>query len=301
MSFPFYGILRPEDTQDSELDALQTDVMRFLAIIAFCLLVIFIPLLKTIPVSPKTELPQVQKEDVLDECENLESTIHQLETRINALKEEVEREQSRRISEEKELEQEWQRLARVRTEVDTLRQKYLEEEITRKSLEKKLAEEKEKTTRIGEAIEELELRFMKTTPLSTPQKKTVQIVRFQSPSVLLDLIRKNKVEFYVYFSGHYFRLHITSLNDLLFHQTDVTDPWKRLYKLATSTVPPQIRRAFREKFLSYPRAEQDCIYIVHWSKKIEKELNSSRKSGKSGEFVITEDEGVVLVPRKDAG
>ena len=49
---PFSPLLPPDTDNDQELESLQTDVMRFMAIVAFCLLVIFIPLVNKRPPIP---------------------------------------------------------------------------------------------------------------------------------------------------------------------------------------------------------------------------------------------------------
>ena len=63
--------------RNSDGDALQTDVMRFIAIIAFCLLVIFIPIVQSIPREVTKKIPIL-----IEENRNLNRRLTQLDAEI---------------------------------------------------------------------------------------------------------------------------------------------------------------------------------------------------------------------------
>ncbi len=60
-----YGLGRHVDMEGGGVAELQTDVMRFMAILAFCLVVIF-ALVQTIPLVPEPQLPQQNLEPVVE-------------------------------------------------------------------------------------------------------------------------------------------------------------------------------------------------------------------------------------------
>ena len=67
-----YYSRRRQSGSESEIEALQTDVMRFIAILGICLMVIF-ALVQALPVSSNTNQPDLMNKDLLEhQIEDLE-------------------------------------------------------------------------------------------------------------------------------------------------------------------------------------------------------------------------------------
>ena len=93
---------RPGQQVSDEAEALQTDVMRFLAIISMCLMVVF-ALVQAMPLSQVSNRPSIRTRQMLEDRqlletknEHLEKTAAQLRARLRSLEDQISRE--RRIA-----------------------------------------------------------------------------------------------------------------------------------------------------------------------------------------------------------
>lgn len=84
MNFPLWSVFNPGYQPDTGNDELQTDVMRFMAILGFCLVAIF-AMVQTLPLQPQDSRPE------LETAARLQQQIRDLEQQLTALKQEADK------------------------------------------------------------------------------------------------------------------------------------------------------------------------------------------------------------------
>ncbi len=140
-------------TFDTEAEALQTDVMRFMALLGFVLVGIF-ALVQALPVTPKDRGPTLEQRDQLRrEVTKLEEHITQRRKVLNELRTTIQAELATRqriISQARDLKQE---LGRAREKAREVKTKLEASRSTLEQVQAKLAEERQSLTALRAQVE----------------------------------------------------------------------------------------------------------------------------------------------------
>lgn len=273
---------RPGSSGD-ESETLQTDVMRFIAILNLCLMIIF-ALVQAIPVSSKGNTPNIQSRELLQHQINaLRMKIDSLKVQIKDLEEDIleqknvvssfdqiiaEKEDEIRSKEDKQ-----ERAERKLKDVEnTVRQANLraseaERKVAaaEKDFEKKnnrLAEVVQQTKQAGlllkrgervisEARKKLDQVWSKADAekqedeefTSVSNSKVGFSLAFASESALKDLIREGKITYYLMAGKHSWKLSVGAGGTWNFLKSG--NPGK-IYEMTTNTIPYDFLKAARK-------------------------------------------------------
>ena len=141
------SLIQRETLLSNEVEVLQTDVMRFFAILCLCLMAIF-ALVKTLPMAPPTGLPTiVEPRDLKSEAEALQNytarlkkKLVELRTQVQAAAIEAEKSSTSAAVAEKEEQEALNRLNKARQDFESVSQSLEESRAALKLREMKLAE-----------------------------------------------------------------------------------------------------------------------------------------------------------------
>lgn len=208
------GPLAVPDTGDSDVDALQTDVMRFLSIIALCLLAVFAAV-STEPPAGVLEMVQVQdatisalQREVTDKTQSLEDTIEQLEQEKEKLKQaldnseletsniteqHIEQLQSQNASLQQQMQQMSEALKHAEQRnagLESVLEKLNIEQLTSDPVEEQIQVEAEAVETVVEPEPET------TTDTAPTEEKEGFTLAFESNSVLKRLVQQGRVNLY---------------------------------------------------------------------------------------------------------
>lgn len=302
---------------EDEENALSTDVMRFMAIIAFCLLVVFIPLVKSMPdtVERQTEVvsTQVDTEALMREIERLSSLNTTLIQRVIRLQERLTEMTLERVR----LAEVEGRLRATRDELRGMEQELGQERDRRYVLQsrldrlsRRLREHQERIEGFEEALDgvptaaatepatplptevALPVPMIEPTPVPEPTSAPVpqtpgrQIVRFASHEDLLDLIGQGELDFVIHTYGKLFRV-VPGGSAFDFDLVDRLDVSERTYYMPEANVPLEILRAFRQRHANL--ASRSWEFYLKVSEQLELSLQRGLRTGAPGAYVIHRD------------
>jgi hypothetical protein len=311
-------------SRDDDENALQTDVMRFMAIIAFCLLVVFIPLAKSLPdtVEPSPEIIQqdIDREILEGEVDRLQALNALLMRRLARLQEHM----TDLIGERVQLAEVEDRLDAAEGELATLHTEVRAERTRSHLLQERLNRVLRQLRRQEERIIEAEERVLPTPrpaptvaatptavapPLSppavvvtepTPRPRPTaaappgrQVIRFASHDDLLELVRGGSIEFVVHTFGKLFRL-LPQRTGFTFRLIDRFDTSERTYYMPEGNVPLEVLVAFRRHHANL--VSPSWRFYLKVSPELEDELTRRTAGGLAGDYVIHRDGSVRHVP-----
>ena len=307
-----------DQSADSDLDALQTDVMRFMAIIAFSLLVIFIPLVRAIPEKDTTNNLEVLKKNqrLMEEMEILkEKTASQskqiktLKRNSLALEKRKEKEfivalgrlqgeskkRNDRIQQlQKSLKEEKILNRNARQKLSGLEKNYYEVQLKFEQLKKRYeialkskpiirnASSPPKTEKVPKAERDKPQKLsQKERPLPKHPRKGKSRVIFSSEESLLRLIKNGDVKFYLFTSGKLFESYIKE--NQIFYRNLSEAPLTQ-YEMNCALAPASIQGAFIRQLSNILGTSRKCFLTL--STGINENLGSAVSKYKSGRFVI---------------
>jgi len=309
---------------DADLDALQTDVMRFMAIIAFTLLIIFIPLVRAIP-----EKETASNLEVLKKNQRLEQKVQRLREltvtqgrqiltimgKYFSLKEKKKKEVTAalgRLQEEtRERENKIQQLQvslkeekiqnqEARQKLSKLRKNYYEVQLKFIRLKKrhKIASISKpklsstlspaKTEKVPKVEREKPQKpSRKERPAPKPPREGKSRVIFLSEEGLLRLIENGDVKFYLFSSGKLFESYIEGSR--IFYRQLSKAPLTQ-YEMSCALVPASIQSAIKQQLSNILGASRRCFLTL--SAGINKNLKVAMSRYESGQFKIDRDGSV---------
>ena len=289
-----------DDPQSSDIEALQTDTMRFLAILAICLMVIF-ALVQAVPLNPNTGKPRF--------IDGIDKRIKELERRINNLSKQEQLLREKIQQSHKELaklnvykDQVVKELNNVKHSLDEehVRLNYLKDDIKKKQEAKKFAENEitKSHKRIDErnrALDKIKKKInnlKKNLKIDTERGQESQRVGFsflfESENALKQLIRIKRVSFYAGLKNRYWKLEINQ-GGIQFKEIEGIFMLKRIIE---ETVPDGFREAISKKVASFSKG--NIKYYVTLPKDITQSMSQKMRGVKGGTLVITEDGKVIL-------
>lgn len=297
--------------EPDDVEALQTDIMRFMAILGFCLMVIF-AMVQSLPQSEAQHEPQIVSKEILEqELKELLDTYQSLETKIETLKETEQHQRSQLEEIAKKVDAGKQDLALLQTEISskvndllTVRTKISKQKAQAESVsraiekmeqerQRKIKQEQiEKLQQTGEKPQPTEKPKQEPTKAESPQKsgsppreekKKGLSLRFASDETLINLIERGVVKFYISKNGQYFRVTKTAI------KLEPLDA--QFYQMASFTVPNSLIRQIKSKFT----VTRSTLYGVTLNDRVQSQLSKYVSQHKSGELVINADQSVTFV------
>jgi len=307
-----------EQSADADLDALQTDVMRFMAIIAFSLLVIFIPLVRAIPERDTTSNLEVFKKNhkLEQEVRSLrEMTISQGKQILNmmrkyaSLKKESKGELSavlgRLQGESKKSENQIQQLQssikqesiqnqQARKKLTELKKNYYAVKLKLIQLQKRYRMASKSKPKIqnapvstkAEKVQKVEqektekVSKIQQAPPKTPRQEKTRVI-FSSEGSLLELIENGDVKFYIFSSNNLFESYIEG-SRILYRQLSKAPLTQ--YEMSCALVPTSIQKSIKQQLSNIIGASRRCFLTL--SSGINKNLGVAVSKYKSGQFKI---------------
>jgi len=316
-----------DQSADADLDALQTDVMRFMAIIAFSLLVIFIPLVRAIPEKDTTNNLEVLKKNqhLMSEIQKLKertaNQAKQIDTlmknssalekkkekelsvvlvqikgesrkrkiKINQLQDFLKKERIQNKEARQKLNNYEKNFYEVQVKLVQLQSRY---KIALKSKAKKQrAPALIKTEKVPKVLQENQKKGVVKQPLSSkPPREGKSRVIFSSEGSLLHLIENGGVNFYLFSSGKLFESYVDG--GRVFYRQLSKSPLTQ-YEMSCALVPASIQSAIKQQLSNILGSSKRCFLTL--STGINDNLKVSISKYKSGTFVIGQNGSVTYV------
>ena len=290
--------LFPGQYQDSDSESLQTDILRFMAIIGFCLMAVF-ALIQAIPVTNPV------KERVIEDLSRNED---RLEAELEHLKAENERllgELNRLMLYEgivrsgiKELEQVREELLRQKEEIDRLTGEKIEQQqdlmhykmlLSKRDYKiRALEAEKERVQQIMEKA----IKKTKTLPdpekVPAPEPKDAQkekglYVAFESDHLFLDLLGAGKISLFINVTGMKQGFQVVEKDGMIDFTSRAPGKGLDLWEVQENMVPSEIIEAFKAWTTLSSREK---MLIVGLTPEISRQIRGRKVSG--GRFIIEE-------------
>jgi hypothetical protein len=245
----------PTLADDAEL--LQTDVMRFFAILCLCLMAIF-ALVKALPMAQPDDRPTIAEPTNLSaEARSLQIQIAALKKKLAATRTQVQA--ASRASEQASLQAKQAALERADDKVDQSRRR--EPQLPRKAAD---ANPPQETNKAG------------------------YILRFASDAALQSLIAGGKVNFYAVAGRKAWQLRLTGGRPAYI----ASENPRQIYEMETTTVPAEYAAAFQRHVAAFgPGA---VTWGVTLPAQTTASINRLIRGPKGGELVITPDGEVDL-------
>lgn len=255
---------------DAETEALQTDVLRFLAILGFCLMAVF-ALVQAIPVTSDTRGPLIESLKKRIESQNAE--IAQLKKENERLKAAFASAKAAVREEEKEQDlrkafgQALARLEEMRERLSGLERENLSRETNEENLRRRLEERSRAIKRVQEEKAELEellrekaadaAKVSAPKPKPEPQPDTSEdraepkkegglYVAFASDGVFLDLLRAGRIKMFIRIVNADQVFQVSHKGGEFDFSTGSPAGGLDLWELGEDTVPDSLLKAFSD-------------------------------------------------------
>jgi DNA repair exonuclease SbcCD ATPase subunit len=309
-----------DNSLESETEALQTDIQRFIGIIAFCLMAIF-ALVQAIPLT--TNEDEAAIESLNQTIERQIETLNRLQSENQALKSEIkimraavtrfEDLEEQLDNAEKPLEtlskrvadllserlEERQNLAQLSRKLDERETRINRINREKDKIEKKLAEfvqKAEQTDALKEKIKGLkQLLTLKTTePAKESEKQQKEeavglSVAFASDSALMDLLESGRIRLYIMVEIMEKAFRVISKRDAIDFVIEKPDGGFDYWRIGPSQIPKSIRdRFYQETTL----AHKEKTFIVGLPAEISDPIRNTRET--NGRFLIQGDGSIVF-------
>lgn len=296
--------------EGDDVEALQTDIMRFMAILGFCLMVIF-AMVQSLPNVEVQQEPQLISKELLEkQIENLESKakeieqklqkldstlsdkqqqVMQIEEAINASKQNLQETKEKLQKELIDLTVARQNINRQERDIAKLnRQTARLEELKQRAIDKirnpeptvsEPSKPVQTPQQTAEAPQQPKVDVEQSKPQPTPSEEKEQekglSLRFSSDQALMSLIQQNTIKFYVVKNKQYFRV-------LANGKVKVESINAQFYQMSAYTVPMSFKNRIKQHFTLTRSAK----FGVTLPSNIEQQLYQFVNKHKSGELII---------------
>ncbi|CAG35948.1 hypothetical protein [Desulfotalea psychrophila] len=309
------GTARFRHNQGSdETETLQTDVMRFFAIICMCLMVIF-ALVQAIPLQPQNSRPELETKTSPQEVEDLKEQLAQLIRRAALFESEIQTKKQKlqrgikeletlaaKIEKLEEREQILQdNLAGMQAEERLQTEAFLTQQGALNELQRK-AETGKNQYLIKKQLTEKELRVLQgkiaeakkqhrvAEARPAPDRKKGFTLGFASNNTLLQMVGQGgQVELFMLAKTKSWKLQVSRGGKLSFIPSA---PPQQIYEINQSTVPGSVIRAGRRSVAAFKQGA--VTYGVHLSPGIHRQLTELMGKGKGGDITIHADNQITL-------
>jgi len=286
------------DNGNSENEALQTDIQRFIAILGFCLMAVF-ALIQSIPVTGTEKEAAIK--DFGNKTGQQEADLSRLKSENGKLKKEVSQLMkragiSRRM--EKELKQASYRIDRQKEKIEKLASEKTAQEKEMKAFKGLLLAREEELKKL-KASGEYTKQFLKNTAKTgkgltqketilkpttvKPAKKTGHYVAFSSDQIFLDLLSDGKIYLFINVIGMEQGFRALKRGGEIEFEIGEPDQAHDLWEVKKSMVPSEILNEFRAWTTLSSREK---MFIVGLPSEIFRQIRG--KKFHSGRFLIGE-------------
>ena len=270
------------DTGASDTEALQTDVMRFMAILALCLMAIF-ALVQSIPTLPEEETPQLRNRELLlsqiaelqrrvatltDETATLTTAINKARTESRKTRQEARAQQARaktlanqtRASQQaaakalRTLKQTRAALQTQQNRLTELRAATLQARMSLRAVQRQIEQEQTESAGLQAGLREVREQMQTARAPRAPAEPVAApaqgfTLRFASAEALQTLVGNGTVKFYAGTGSRYWQLRMTTAGPVF---EPATGP-RQLYEMTPSTVPDELVRAMQRSVATFDR------------------------------------------------
>lgn len=267
---------------DSELEALQTDIMRFMAILGFCLMVIF-ALVQAIP--PSSNASQLIIE------ETLVSQVEALKQEAEELSQQVEKNRKTLRKQKRVLEEVKQTSAHVINNLDEINRSLKQEQHSLAQVRRQVGREQ---ARLHDAKIKFQTMQKIAESTSNPRREKEQqgfSLNFASDTTLLKLIASKKVELYFLNKKQTYKVLVRQQHARFIK----SKPPVRVYDMAPQTLPKMIRQQFKKAFPGH--ADQSVRWGVVLNSGMENQIRRLMRENKGGSLEIQDHGAVVFLSK----
>jgi len=250
----------------NDVEMLQTDVMRFFAILCLCLMAIF-ALVKALPMAPPADRPTIaEPTDLKAEAQSLQIQIATLKKKLAELVNAIDTKQQIQSKLKSQINDESQNLEKIQATLDRANQKVSQSHPRNQSIPAKPPE------------------------AEIPKKsaKDGYILRFASDTALQTLISTGQVNFYAVAGKKTWRLRFTGGQPG--YISAINPP--QIYEMETATVPIDYALAFERQVAAFGRSAM--TWGVTLPDETTASINRLIKGQKGGDLVIMPDGEVTL-------
>jgi hypothetical protein len=325
-SMPFF---RRESFLSNEVEVLQTDVMRFFAILCLCLMAIF-ALVKTLPMAPPTGRPAiVEPPDLKAEAEALQKYTAKLKEKLAEMRAQVqvaaldaEKSSTAAAMAEKKEQEVLKRLNRARQDLGGVSRSLEETRSALKLREMKLAEimrDLDNKQRIRSALQsQIENETQHLAKIRASLEQAAQDLNRQLPPepssekikpAEISPPQPDKTEFTLRFASDAALQQMISRAKVNFYAIAGKNAWqlklkdgrpvylstefpRQIYEMQTATVPVEYTAGFKQQVAVFGRSA--VTWGVTLPSQTKAGINRIMEGRKGGDLVITADGEVVL-------
>ncbi len=280
---------------ENEVEALQTDVMRFIAILGICLMVIF-ALVQSLPVSSQGNRPKVYDKEILQrQVDNLSRQLAAQQKDLQAVTQAIKERKKTLAHYQKELSLAHSKYLRAKRQLDAAENKLKIEHAKIKGIVENVDEARKYAESLKGVLDGLWKKvaqekvkkkhgpnvYKKSYHAYSSQKGFA--LRFASESALEQLVGRNKVRFYMISGGKSWRLSEYDGGRWRFNPVQRADMPKQVYQLVGDRdVPESFVSAGKEVVADFRGPE----YYVWLPPDIRKEISKIMAERNSGEIEI---------------
>ena len=300
------NILDPGGGQSDDIEALQTDIMRFLAILAICLMVIF-ALVQAIPLKSDEGKPSVvdpleqrieslknriaelsrQEQSLINSVHANQATLKKMHIDVSVLKKAVGNVRN-------ELRQEQQRLGSLKSEVKEKQKRKVLGEKAIQAINNRIDERNRMLDSLEAKIEELSKKVKIDGSDSTiphPKKEVVGFsIKFKSEEALIRLIEEKRISFYAGLKGNYWKFSVSAAQMQL---TRESEGRLQAYRMRPETLPEGLKEVASRKLASFSR--EGINYFVRFPPDILEDIRNRMQGAKGGELIVNAEGNVNLM------
>ncbi len=301
--------LFPAQYQDSDSESLQTDILRFMAIIGFCLMAVF-ALIQAIPVTNPAEERVI--EDLSRDAGLLEAKLVHLRAENGRLLRELNRLMLYEViakSGIKELEQVREDLLQQKEEIDRLTGEKIEQQQDLMHYKVRLSKRDDKISALEaekDRVQQIvEKAIKKTNTLPEPEKVPAPepkdapkekglYVAFESDRLFLDLLGAGKISLFINVTGMKQGFQVVEKDGMIDFTSRAPAKDLDLWEVQENMVPSEIIEAFKSWTTLSSREK---MLIVGLTPEISRQIRGRKVSG--GRFIIKEGGRVDYSPEGD--
>lgn len=281
--------------QENEVEALQTDVMRFIAILGICLMVIF-ALVQSLPVSSQGNQPKIYNKEIMQrQVDDLSRKLAAQQKDLRVVSQVIEERKKTLERYNKELRQAKSEYLHARRKLDAAEKEIKSEQAKLKDVVSNVGKAREHAESLKVILDGLwkKVADKKTTKTSASAHRTKYshvpspregfVLRFSSESALERLVGNNRVRFYMISGGKSWRLDGRDGSTWRFHSIKRLDMPKQVYQLrGVQDVPEGFVMAGKKVVADFSGPE----YYVWLPPDMRKKITGIMEERKNGEIEI---------------
>ncbi len=256
---------------DSEIDALQTDVMRFMAILGLCLMAIF-SLVQSMPYQAAQKTPQLESKALLQaEVRQLQASVTGLLEKVNQLEASLQQ-QTAQI--EQQMTDQKMRLLELDENLDRNQQNLAQ-------VRKQLLKEQRLHQQQQAKYESFVQRKPQAKKQAKPEQKKGFSLRFASDQALLSLLSQKKLSLSVLMANHAWNIRQQGIN---WKVTPANLP-QQYYQMSAQTVPGVLRQSVQQQLSVHKQSQ--VIWAVALPDSIKATIKRLMQEQQGGELIIS--------------